>query len=146
MILASVKKKIEQCQNDFLWGKGKEGDGMHLVAWNDICKPKKNGGLGISKVRDVNEALLCKWLWRFVFERDSLWCQVIANKYSLISDWEVETYSLPYGCSCWKATMKTSEEFRSEIRFDLGSISRIRFWKDRWCMDRPLMMELPYSF
>lgn len=64
-IPTTVEKKIEQCQRDFLWGKGNKGDGLHLVVWADICKPKHLGGLGKIRIRDVNKALLTKWLWRF---------------------------------------------------------------------------------
>ena len=39
--------------------------------------------LGDRKVRLFNEALLGKWLWRFAFERDALWRQVIEVKYGV---------------------------------------------------------------
>lgn len=44
-------------------------EGMHLVAWNDICKLKKNGRFGISRIWEVNKALLSKWLWGLVMKR-----------------------------------------------------------------------------
>lgn len=64
-IPASVERKIEKCQRDFLWGKWDNKEGMHMVAWEDICKPKRLGGLGQSRIRDINIALLSKWLWHF---------------------------------------------------------------------------------
>lgn len=93
-------------------GKSKEGNGLHLVAWNKVCKPKQHGGLGINKVRNINKALLSKWLWRFGPERDNLWRKVIASKYGVVTNWEAETSSRPYGCSCWKAIMKVIDEFK----------------------------------
>lgn len=71
---------------------------MNLVAWSDVYKPKIHGGLGINKICTTNKAPLSKWLWRFGLERDSLWSQVIACKYSTISDWKVESSTCPYGC------------------------------------------------
>lgn len=65
MIPATIEKKTEQCQRDVLYDKGNKGDGMHLVAWEDICKPKYLGGLGIKWIRDMNKALFTKWTWRF---------------------------------------------------------------------------------
>lgn len=38
-------------------GKGGKEVDLHLVAWEDICKSKWNGGLGIERLRDVNKAL-----------------------------------------------------------------------------------------
>lgn len=82
----TVERKIEQYQREFLWGKGKQEDGIHLVDWEDMCKPKKMGGLGITRVREVNKALLTIWLWRFSHEKESLWRQVVAEKCGVINE------------------------------------------------------------
>lgn len=47
---------------DFLWKGWNEKDGYHLVAWESVCKPKNECGVGIQKIRMVDEALLTKWL------------------------------------------------------------------------------------
>lgn len=65
VIPRTVATRIEKCQREFIWGKGKEKEGIHLVAWDDICKPKHRGGLGIVKINKANKALLSKWLWHF---------------------------------------------------------------------------------
>ena len=44
-------------------GGGAGGNGTKafpLVAWNDICRPKFEGGLGIRKNKDVNRASIAK--------------------------------------------------------------------------------------
>lgn len=94
---------------------------MHLVGWEEVCKPKKLGGLGITKIRDMNKALLSKWLWRFGIERDSLWRQVVAEKYGIYNDYETKTTSLPYGCGCWKAILKSLEVYKRKIKVEIGS-------------------------
>lgn len=40
--------KIEQLMANFLW-KG----GMHLIAWNKICKLEIDGGLGRKRIRTI---------------------------------------------------------------------------------------------
>lgn len=109
-IPASVEKKIKSFQKEFLWGNSTNQNGTHLIAWNDICKPKRLGGLGITRIRDINKALLSKWLWHFGKEPDSLWRQVIACKYGLSNEWASNSSSTPYGCSCWKAIIKGSDD------------------------------------
>jgi len=52
-----------------------------MVKWEEITLSKSNGGLGIKKVRIMNECLLLKWWWRFGSEFDSIWKQVILSKY-----------------------------------------------------------------
>lgn len=97
------------------------------MAWDDVCKPKNLGGLGICKIRDINKALLSRWLWQFGQEKEknSLWRKVVTCKYGMINDWEVRFSSLPYGCSCWKVIMNNAGEFKEGIRFDMGSGLRI---------------------
>ena len=49
---------------DFLWGSMREKKRMHLVGWNEIVKPKEEGGLGIQAARAKNITLLSKLNWR----------------------------------------------------------------------------------
>jgi len=34
---------------------------------------KQEGGLGIRPLREMNDALKTKWIWRFAIEEDMLW-------------------------------------------------------------------------
>lgn len=106
-----MEKKIERYPKEFLRDKGSHSDGLHLVAWDDICKPKRLGNLGINRICDMNKTLLFKWSWRFGRESESLWRQVIVSKYGLSNDRMFKAPPLPYGCSCWKAIMNSSVEF-----------------------------------
>lgn len=51
------------------------------MKWEDICKPKTLGGLGLKDWSLFNKALLGKWKWRFLVEDGSLWKQVLKVKY-----------------------------------------------------------------
>ena len=46
------------------FGEGKRG---HLVGWDLMCRLKEFGGLGLGKIALRNQALLGKWLWRYLF-------------------------------------------------------------------------------
>jgi hypothetical protein len=54
---------------------GRMGDEqkLHLVNWNQICRPLRAGGLGIRNVHKFNQVLLGKWLWRYAIESKALW-------------------------------------------------------------------------
>ena len=54
-----------------------------MVNLDEVCHPKLGFGLGIRLLRDVNEALKGKWLWRFAKEEDALRRKVIDMKYGV---------------------------------------------------------------
>lgn len=69
---ASVEKRLNKIMRDFLWGSNTIDKKYVLVAWDKVCRTKEEGGLGIRQLRLTNDALLCKWSWRFSTEQDAL--------------------------------------------------------------------------
>lgn len=48
-----------------------------LIAWNNVCFPKKQGGLSIIAIADWNKACLTKVLWNLCGKAVSLWIKWI---------------------------------------------------------------------
>lgn len=47
-----------------------------------MCLPKDFGGLGIINTRILNDALLLKWVWRILEQKEGdLCCQLLQEKY-----------------------------------------------------------------
>lgn len=61
---------------EFLCGKKRS-----MVAWNIICLPKDEGGLGLHNFKYWNFAFLAKNLWNFHAKKDSLWVKWVNHIY-----------------------------------------------------------------
>ncbi|XP_035544681.1 uncharacterized protein LOC118348042 [Juglans regia] len=144
---ASIASRIEKLQRDFLWsGLGDERK-FHLVGWENVCSPLRDGGLGVRNVRAFNKALLGKWLWRYNHERGALWKGVVDMKYgSERWGWCSKEGRGTYGVGLWKFIRKGWGSFASNTRLRLGDGSRISFWQDVWLGNTALKDAYPMIF
>jgi hypothetical protein len=54
---------------------------LYLKAWTEICKPTREGGLGIRDLEAVNKALLVNAAWRIVVNTEETTSKVLKSKY-----------------------------------------------------------------
>jgi hypothetical protein len=138
-IPVSVAKHIEKLQCNFLWGGLGEEFKFHLVKWEKVCTPIKEGGLGIRNLLLFNQALLGKWLWHYEIERDAWWRVVVDSKFgSLWGGWCSLEPGGAFGVGLWKNIRKGWETFKCFTRLVVGDGRRISFWHDLWCGDTVL--------
>lgn len=57
---------------------------MNWVKCDKICREKEEGGMWIKNIWAFNLALLGKWEWRFLNEKDTLWVKILKCKYGRI--------------------------------------------------------------
>lgn len=74
-----VGKACTRLMRKSLWGGSDVNGKIAWVKWDDVCKPKESGGLGIKDLFIFNKALIGKWRWRYLNEPNSLWCRVIKS-------------------------------------------------------------------
>ena len=55
--------------------------GMSLAAWDQICRPKEKGGIGLCKTAAVNTAFQCKLVWKILTNNESIWARILRSKY-----------------------------------------------------------------
>uniref|UniRef100_A0A803QQN4 Reverse transcriptase domain-containing protein n=1 Tax=Cannabis sativa TaxID=3483 RepID=A0A803QQN4_CANSA len=65
-----------------------EANGLGLVAWDEICRPKKAGGLGFRRVQEWNEAAIGKYVWAVETKQDSLWIKWVHVVYLEQKKWK----------------------------------------------------------
>ncbi|KAG2674144.1 hypothetical protein I3760_13G121400 [Carya illinoinensis] len=120
---------MEKLQHDFLWSGIGEEFKFHLVGWDKVCNPLRDGGLGVRNVRILSGAL---WKWG------------IDLKYGReMGSWCSKEGRGSYGVRLWKFIQKGWDSFASNTRLSLGDGRRIRFWKDCWVGDTVLLEAYP---
>ncbi|XP_008788907.2 uncharacterized protein LOC103706552 [Phoenix dactylifera] len=77
----TVLLRIERLLRDFLWGSYGGGHGVHLVAWEQVCRPTSEGGLGVQSLIERREAFIARHAARFILEPHGFWSQVMAARY-----------------------------------------------------------------
>ena len=59
----AILKQIRSIQRKFIWGSSGEKAKFSLVSWEDVCKPKDQGGLGLRDPKIMSEILGAKIWW-----------------------------------------------------------------------------------
>ncbi|KAL0278008.1 UNVERIFIED_CONTAM: hypothetical protein Sradi_7304600 [Sesamum radiatum] len=135
-----VLKLLEQKMRAFLWH-GSSGSGNAKVAWDQLCKPKAEGGLGIRSLIITNQALILKQLWR-ILQNDgtSIWV-----------DW-IQQYRLRH-TTLWTFNrsgivgLEENAELRPILQrgvtYKVGDGSSFSLWQDIWHVRGPLSLNFP---
>ena len=73
---------MDSVRSKFLWRGDETKFKYHMVRWENVCFPKDYSGLGVINTRRMNEALLTKWIWRILENRENDPCvQLLRRKY-----------------------------------------------------------------
>ena len=143
----SVCKSITIIQRRFLWGWGKDTKPISSVSWENMCKAKEEGGLGLTDIRNFNYALLAKWRWRWLSDEGGKWKELLESKYGIDSE-SVQT-PIKRQPWWWRDLHRVCREgegdgwFQAEIGWKLGRGDRARFWEDVWIENTNLKMLFP---
>jgi len=71
---------IDQTTRNFIW-RDANNEGIHLVGWKKIARPKYQGGLGIRSARETNICLLGKLVWDMLQSSNKLWVDLLSDKF-----------------------------------------------------------------
>ncbi|GJV05506.1 putative RNA-directed DNA polymerase, eukaryota, reverse transcriptase zinc-binding domain protein [Tanacetum coccineum] len=118
------------CQGEMRKGKAK-------VAWEAVCLPKKEGGLGIYHLEAFNKALITSHIWSLLNNKESLWVKWI-HTYKLIerSFWDIPLRGkMSWG---WRKILQVRQIVHPFIGYRLGDSSTTSTWFNSWCSLGPL--------
>ncbi|GMQ00802.1 hypothetical protein CsSME_00047717 [Camellia sinensis var. sinensis] len=136
-----VCDQIDKLNRNFLWGNTEDRKKVHLVNWQQVCKSKSNGGLGIRQARVQNLALISKLGWKLTINSDELWCKILKAKY--LKDQSVSNWPNQRRAShTWKSIIRNEEVQSKNIKWNVGIGENIALWTDWWCGNQPLKLKL----
>jgi hypothetical protein len=139
-IPVQVWKIVKRIQREFLWGCRRGSKRVNWIKWEDVCKPKRLGGLGVRDLRLVNISLLTKWRWRLLNGGNSLWREVIRSKYGdeVIGRVDWNEGGRPWFSSLWWKDISSigynlnTNWFVRSVKRSLGNGATTSFWLDIW--------------
>ncbi|XP_019056316.1 PREDICTED: uncharacterized protein LOC109116043 [Tarenaya hassleriana] len=112
--------------------------GRARVAWNAICLPKREGGLGLKKLEDSNKVFRLKMIWSLFKDASSLWVAwVKKNVLKRGSFWN--TTPIPRMSWNFRKLLKLKELATQYIRCRIGNGNTASFWHDSWTTFGPLL-------
>ncbi|XP_028125789.1 uncharacterized protein LOC114322644 [Camellia sinensis] len=153
-MLSGVARDLDKIQASFLWGGSELKRKVHLIKWKEVAKLVEQGGLGVKRVKEINDCLLLKWRWRFGVENKALWKRVICSKYRLEEgSWSPPINLISRFSKMWRDILSGSEQsgnlvefFLNNCKVKVGNGHRVKFWVDKWCDNLCLKDEFPLLY
>ncbi|KAK4275138.1 hypothetical protein QN277_018272 [Acacia crassicarpa] len=140
-ILKGVCQEIERIQRDFIWGHDRSSNCYHPVGWDRLTRPKEYGGLGFRRLSSFNQVCRAKLAWNLVIGSNSLWADVLLNRYMMREGYSLLNYCLG-NSKLWHFISS------QKIIIDRGSKWHVRnglsvnFFNDHWLLDGMGIKEL----
>ncbi|KAF6141503.1 hypothetical protein GIB67_012265 [Kingdonia uniflora] len=105
-----------------------------VVGWNKTCKPRKEGGIDIRSLKEVNLSLLMKLAWNFLNGQDDC-SKLMRAKFSTKSGNRINSTQ---GSSVWAGIRRVVTEVEQRSGWIIGDEKDIDLWRDNWGHQLPL--------
>ncbi|GLU24096.1 hypothetical protein SLE2022_400600 [Rubroshorea leprosula] len=138
LLPSSTCSAIDSLNRKFLWGSDIQTNKPHLVHWNDVCLPRRYGGLGVRSAKECNKALIAKLGWQILSGGEKPWCQAIKHKYLHSANFS-SCKPTPSSSITWRSILKTRDVVQLGTRWRVGSGCNIQLWNDIWVGNSTLL-------
>nr|GEX07089.1 RNA-directed DNA polymerase, eukaryota, reverse transcriptase zinc-binding domain protein [Tanacetum cinerariifolium] len=127
ILLNTMVKDLNKLFKRFLWSSGDSAKGKARVSWNMVCRPKDQGGLGITPLDKWNEVLLNTQVWKIIKNKESLWVKWVNTvKLKGNSFWEIESNaSNSWG---WKSMLYLRDKMKPFVSYKIGNGRKTSLW------------------
>jgi hypothetical protein len=117
----------------FWWGFPlNKNHNLTLLAWDNICKPKSLGGLGIRSLDTMNLSLLAKLGWNLTIKKPMLWVKALVGKYLNFGQNFLNVAPKPLDSWLWKGLLNSRSIVEKGACLAISMGSNINVWSDPW--------------
>jgi len=140
----TVIKQVDTYRKHSLWRGADLADrSPSKAAWEMVCLPKSEGGLGVLNLQTQNEALLLKNLHKFYNRHDIPWVNLIWERH-------YSTGALPNSSNrvdsfWWRDILTLIDSFKGIAMVNVADGKSCLFWDDLWLNKIP-RLEYPQLF
>ncbi|CAK9165056.1 unnamed protein product [Ilex paraguariensis] len=87
--------ELKSLASNFWWGQKEGARKIHWVKRSEMCKGKKNGGMGFRDLRTFNMAMLTKQAWRIPHDTNILFTRsrkgdIFRQHHSCVLNWDTD--------------------------------------------------------
>ncbi|XP_043717944.1 uncharacterized protein LOC122665876 [Telopea speciosissima] len=119
---------MERWIRNFIWTGDADCSKAITVRWDSLCKPKKEGGLGVRRLRDLNLALIAKLAWTIYTDQSTF--ATFLRGHLVKADGTLKT---AVGTSTLLPGLRRVWDFiRAAERWVVGTGNSVNFWYDKW--------------
>ncbi|KAF6172122.1 hypothetical protein GIB67_029540 [Kingdonia uniflora] len=126
---ASLIKEGERILHNFFWSGEPDSRKACIVAWDKVCKPFKEVGINLRRLKAINQSLMMKLSWNFLNPTDG-WSEFMRAKFISKSG---DFSRITKGSSIWAGVRGAIEDVRAHSGWVIGDEASINLWRDNWC-------------
>ncbi|XP_020676031.2 uncharacterized protein LOC110095008 [Dendrobium catenatum] len=128
-----VLHELEKLYRSFIWHKNDGTIGMHYVAWDDLCKPRCWGRLGLHSPLLRVGSLRSKLSWNFIQKPQSLFHRAMAARYGCDV---MNGAQRKINSTAWKILVDGGKFLKMAVCWRVGKGDGINILIDTWLLDR----------
>ncbi|XP_042964784.1 uncharacterized protein LOC122299013 [Carya illinoinensis] len=133
----SIIRTFNRYCSNFFWGLHEGKPKKHWRAWEGMCCPEKEGGIGLRNLEDIKKSLHMKFSWKLLTE-DNLWSWFFKSKY--VKNSHISLLNPSVGTSFWRMVIRCIPEILHLARWRVKE-GNLSFWCDTWLEEGPLCNE-----
>lgn len=125
---------LTSAMSSFWWSSVENLKKIHWVAWDRLCLPKHQGGLGFKDIELFNQALLAKQAWKLLQSPDCFFSKFFKSRY--FDDCSFLDSSVGYRPSfAWRSILHGRELLVQGLKQMVGDGCSLKVWITKWLDD-----------